>query len=136
MLNQNLVGKYQSPFFFLFILQVIIIKPLVSCHCQGAGGGREFFTTNFLMSFFFPLFTLVCSKSISVAVYDLIHRHYIFMRACMLSHSSCIQLCDSMDCRLPGSSVHGDSPSKNTGVSCHALLQGIFTTQRLNPCLL
>jgi len=27
---------------------------------------------------------------------------------------------------LPGSSVHGDSPSKNTGVDCHALLQGIF----------
>ena len=25
-----------------------------------------------------------------------------------------------------------DSPSKNTGVGCHALLQGIFPTQRLN----
>ena len=29
----------------------------------------------------------------------------------------------------PGSSVHVDSPGKNTGVSCHALLQGIFPTQ-------
>jgi len=29
-----------------------------------------------------------------------------------------------------------DSPGKNTGVSCHGLLQGIFTTQGLNPCLL
>ena len=28
------------------------------------------------------------------------------------------------------------SPGKNTGVSCHALLQGIFPTQGLNPCLL
>ena len=28
-----------------------------------------------------------------------------------------------MDCSLPGSSVHGDSPGKNTGVGCHALLQ-------------
>ena len=27
-----------------------------------------------------------------------------------------------MDCSLPGSSVHGDSPGKNTGVGCHALL--------------
>ena len=35
-----------------------------------------------------------------------------------------------------GSFVHGDSPSKNTGVGCHALLQGIFTTQGLNPGLL
>ena len=41
-----------------------------------------------------------------------------------------------MDCSLPGSSVHGDSPGKNNGVSCHALLQGIFVTQRLNWCLL
>ena len=34
---------------------------------------------------------------------------------------------------LPGPSVHGDSPGKNTGVGCHALLQGIFPTQELNP---
>ena len=37
-----------------------------------------------------------------------------------------------MDCSLPGSSVHGDSPDKNTGVGCHALLQGIFPTQGSN----
>ena len=39
-----------------------------------------------------------------------------------------IQLCptlwDPMDCSPPDSS--GDSPSKNTGMGCHALLQGIF----------
>ena len=29
-----------------------------------------------------------------------------------------------------------DSPGKNTGVGCHFLLQGIFLTQGLNPCLL
>ena len=28
-----------------------------------------------------------------------------------------------------------DSPGKNTGVGCHALLQGIFPTQGLNLCL-
>ena len=43
--------------------------------------------------------------------------------------------CDPMDCSLPGHSVHGDSPGKNTGVGCHALLQGIFPTQGLNPGL-
>ena len=48
---------------------------------------------------------------------------------------SCPTLCDPMDCSLPGSSVHGDSPGKNTGVGCHALLQGIFPTQELNPGL-
>ena len=45
-------------------------------------------------------------------------------------------LCDRMGCSLPGSSVHGDSPGKNTGVGCHALLQGIFPTQGWNPGLL
>ena len=41
-----------------------------------------------------------------------------------------------MDCSLPGFSVHGDSPGKNTGVGRHFLLQGIFPTQELNPGLL
>ena len=47
-----------------------------------------------------------------------------------------VQLCDPVDCSLPGSSVHGDSPHKNTGVGCHTLLQGIFLTQGSNPHLL
>ena len=41
-----------------------------------------------------------------------------------------------MDCSLPGSSVHGDSPGKTTGQDCHAFLQGIFLTQGSNPGLL
>ena len=40
-----------------------------------------------------------------------------------------------MDCRPPGSSVQGGSPGKNSGVGCHASLQGIFPTQGLNPGL-
>ena len=47
----------------------------------------------------------------------------------------CLTLCDPMDCSLPGSSVYGDSPGQNTGVGCHALLQGIFPTQQSNPGL-
>ena len=39
---------------------------------------------------------------------------------------SCLTLCDPLDCSPPGSSVHGNSPSKNTGVGCYSLLQGIF----------
>ena len=49
---------------------------------------------------------------------------------------SCLTLCDLMDCTLPGSSVHGDTPRKNTGVVCHALLQGIFPTQGSKPGVL
>ena len=48
----------------------------------------------------------------------------------------CPTLCDPMDCSLSGSSVHGDSPGRNTGVGCRAILQGIFLTQGLNPHLL
>ena len=44
-------------------------------------------------------------------------------------------ICDPMDHSLPGFSVHGDSPGKNTGVGCHVLLQGIFPNQGLNPRL-
>ena len=48
----------------------------------------------------------------------------------------CPTLCDLMDYSSPGSSAHGDSPGKNTGVGCHALLQGIFRTQGSNLHLL
>ena len=47
----------------------------------------------------------------------------------------CLTLCNPMDCSPPGSSVYRDSPGKNTGVGCYALLQGIFPTQGLNPGL-
>ena len=53
---------------------------------------------------------------------------------CLVSQS-CPALCDHMDCSPPGSSVHGDSASKKTVVGSHALLQGIFPTQELNPGL-
>ena len=41
-----------------------------------------------------------------------------------------------MDSSPTGSSVHGDSPGKDTGVGCHALLQGIFPTQESKRGLL
>ena len=43
----------------------------------------------------------------------------------------CPTLCDPVECSSPGSSVHGDSPGKNIGMGCHALLQGIFPNQVL-----
>ena len=53
-------------------------------------------------------------------------------RACMLSCFSCVHLCDSMDCSLPGSSVHDILQARNTGVGCHVTLQRIFPTQGSN----
>ena len=64
----------------------------------------------------------------------------VCMYICMCMHTkwlqSCPTLCNPMDCSPPDSSVHGDSLGKNTGVDCHALLQGIFVTQGLSQRLL
>ena len=57
---------------------------------------------------------------------------YVCVCVCVLSCLSCLTLCNPMDYSPPGSSVHGDSPGKNTGVGGHALLLGIFPTQELN----
>ena len=56
---------------------------------------------------------------------------------CTLSH---MQLCDPVDYRVPPGPTRllcpWNFPSKNTGVGCHVLLQGIFPTQGLSPQLL
>ena len=52
---------------------------------------------------------------------------------CVGSH---LQLFRANACSPPGFSVLGDSPGKNAGVGCHALLQGIFLIQGSNPSLL
>ena len=49
---------------------------------------------------------------------------------------SCPTFCDPVDYSLPGSSVHGIFPGKNTRMGCHFLLQGIFLTQGSNLLLL
>ena len=72
---------------------------------------------------------------VCVYIYAHIHIHSI----CCIKRSevsqSCLTLCNPTDCSPPSSSVHGDSPGKNTGVGCHALHQDIFPTQRSNPGL-
>ena len=49
---------------------------------------------------------------------------------------SCPTLCNPMDYSPSRLLCPWDFPGKNIGVSCHFLLQGIFSTQELNPCLL
>ena len=55
----------------------------------------------------------------------------------MLSQSVkfCLTVYDPMNCSSLGSSVHGDSPSQNTGVGRHSLIQGIFPTEGSSPGL-
>ena len=51
----------------------------------------------------------------------------MIFNSCVWVHAqrlqSCPTLCDPMDCSPPGSSVYGILQT-NTGVGCHALLQG------------
>ena len=58
----------------------------------------------------------------------------MYMRAKSLQ--LCLTQCNPIDFSLPGSSVHGDSPGKNTRVGCHAFPQGLFLSQELNLQLL
>ena len=62
-----------------------------------------------------------------------VHTH---MQACMLSHFSHFRLLVTLWTDPVKLFCPQDSPGKNTGVGCHALLQGIFLTQGLNPCFL
>ena len=59
---------------------------------------------------------------------------YLCVYVCFVAQP-CPAFCDPMNCSPPGFSVYGDSPGKNTGVGCHAVLQGIFPTQGSSPGL-
>ena len=62
---------------------------------------------------------------------------FCFILCCgVLFIQSCPTLCDPMDYSSPGSSVHGHSLGQNTGVGCHARLQGLFPTQGSIPGLM
>ena len=59
--------------------------------------------------------------------------YVLYVHACSVAQS-CLTLCDPMEpTRLL---CPWDFPSKNTGVGCHFLLQGIFPTQGSNWCFL
>ena len=59
--------------------------------------------------------------------------------ACAKLLQSCPTLCDPMNCSPPGSSLHGDSPGKNTGVGAISLSRGPspwLTLRHLKICML
>ena len=59
---------------------------------------------------------------------------YTYVKVKVLVTQLCPILCEPMEpARLL---CPWDSPGKNTGEGCHSLLQGIFSTQGLNPGLL
>ena len=63
------------------------------------------------------------------------HIHSLIHTSKLKAAQSYLTFCDPTDCSLPGSYLW-DSPGKNTQVSCHSLLQGIFPNQGSNLGLL
>ena len=68
-------------------------------------------------------------------VYMYIYTYSSVCCANLLQLQLCLTLCDAMDYSPPGSSVHGFSRLEHWS-GCRALLQGLFCTQGLNPCIL
>ena len=64
---------------------------------------------------------------LNIWIYTCKHTH-THMCVCAKSLQSCPTLCGHMVCSF----YPWDSPGENTGLSCHALLQGIFLIQRRN----
>ena len=72
--------------------------------------------------FDFPSFSLIC-----------LHLSHKLCAVLCLVAQSCLTLCDPMNCNPPGSSVHADSPGKNTEVGCHDLCQGDLPNPGVEP---
>ena len=146
----------QARHSMLFFLRLFSPLPRVRSPGQGLFGGKVHVYMLSLFSVCSSLFPdhTPCSLAIwsSEQVYSFrrwcVHSTSIFCWLLCLKSSQgigkglkvsvaqlCPALCHPMGCSPPGSSVHGDSPGKNTGVDCHSLLQGIFPIQGLNPGL-
>ena len=67
---------------------------------------------------------------------DVVPVYYGILHACVLSHFSRVQQFATLWTVARLALLPWESPGKNTGVGCRALLQGIFLTQGLNPCIL
>ena len=119
------------PYIYLFL----IIQQIPMCCLLCAGNCQKHLTNiNPIIFHFIPIKMLWGRYYISLPFYR--WENYL-QRGCVLCLvTQCLTLCNPMDCSPLGSSVHADSPGKNTGVGCHALLQGIFPTQGSNPGLL
>ena len=96
-----------------------------------------------LKTFFWSIVDLQCCVSFRYTAqwisYTYIHSFFRFFSHighCCIVAKPCLTDCDPVDYRFPRLLCPWDSPSKNTGVGCHFLFEGIFPTQGLNLRLL
>ena len=134
--------------FFFFLINLFLVVLDLCCCTQSRGRARELWHTDLVVPWLCGTFpdqgSNGCSLHWQVDSYPVYHLrspkrnncHVAHMCVCANLLQSRLTQCNPMDCNPPGSSVHGDSPGKNTGVGCLALLQGNFPTQGSNPGLL
>ena len=72
-------------------------------------------------------------KASAMQTFSKVNLHSVMMSVCVFS---CVRPFAIPWTSPPDSSVHGDSPGKNSGLGCHSLLQGTFSTQESNRDLL
>ena len=118
------------------ILQVRIVEWVTISFCRASSQPRDQTQVSCIAGW---LFTVWATRKAwhSTEIYLNIFPYIsTFECAVCLVALSCLTLCDPMDCSPPGSSVQWDTPGKNTGAGCHAILQGILPTQGSNQGLL
>ena len=85
----------------------------------------------------FSVFFRIFSKYTKISKYIWFPNHspLVSRRNCAvcLVIQLCLTLCNPMDCSLPGASVHGNSPGKNTAVGSHALPPGDLPNPAIEP---
>ena len=100
--------------------------------------------TNKLFLLFWAHILRSWTKAVILCCFAVIEHHIISLwikilisnnnHACMLSYFYRVWLCATLWLQPARLLCIWDSPGKNTGVGCHALLQGIFPTQESNLC--
>jgi len=100
--------------------------------------GSKFFTIWATRETHVCMYVISTYLCVYAYIYVCIYKYNIFVcvYAVCLVTKLCPILCNPIDCSLPRLLCPWDFPGKNTGVGCHFLLQGIFPTWALNPCLL
>ena len=84
----------------------------------------------------YKLTLVYCAFPVNFPKLVFFHHQHLLLSFHAKLLQSCRTLCNPMDYSPSDSSVHGDSPGKNTGVGCHAFLSGIFPIQGFSSHLL
>ena len=73
-----------------------------------------------MTNLYYKLTIVYCAFPDNLPKWAFLHHQHLLLSLHAKLLQSCPSLCNPMDCSLSDSSVHGDSPGKNTGVGCHA----------------